>query len=256
MNTLPLPPLRYRTLVGPTEDSFFDNPSGSLVFPDLPAEAYDSVFDWGSGCGRLARQLIQQNPRPRRYTGVDLHRGMVDWCRKNLAPHAPGFTFAHDDVFSLSFNPGGSRTPHAFPAADGSVTLFIAWSVFTHVNEEQTRFYLRELARVLAPRGIAVTTWFLFDKGDFPMMQEFQNALFINDVDPTNAVIFDRSWLRNTLREVGLVSWHIDAPMVRGFQWRILLSPAASGAAEVEYPEDAAPRGIMRPPLMPAGAAD
>ena len=28
------------------------------------------------------------------------------------------------------------------------------------------------------------------------MMQDFQNALYINDVDPTNAVIFDREWLR------------------------------------------------------------
>ena len=28
------------------------------------------------------------------------------------------------------------------------------------------------------------------------MMQDFQNALYINDVDPSNAVIFDREWLR------------------------------------------------------------
>ena len=31
------------------------------------------------------------------------------------------------------------------------------------------------------------------------MMQDFQNALYINDIDPTNAVIFDRDWLRAAL---------------------------------------------------------
>ena len=32
------------------------------------------------------------------------------------------------------------------------------------------------------------------------MMQDFQNALYINDVDPSNAVIFDREWLRREAR--------------------------------------------------------
>ena len=50
-----------------------------------------------------------------------------------------------------------------------------------------------------SPDGVAVTTWFLFDKANFPMMQEFQNALYISDFDPTNAVIFDRTWLSGAL---------------------------------------------------------
>ena len=45
---------------------------------------------------------------------------------------------------------------------------------------------------MLRDGGIAVTTFFLFDKAGFPMMQEFQNAPYINLDDPTNAVIFDR----------------------------------------------------------------
>jgi hypothetical protein len=28
------------------------------------------------------------------------------------------------------------------------------------------------------------------------MMQTFQNALFINEIDPTNGVIYDRDWVR------------------------------------------------------------
>lgn len=253
MTQLPLPPVELRMLVGPTEDAFFDNPSGAPVF-GLPAAAYDTVLDWGCGCGRLARQLIQQTPRPRRYLGLDLHRGMVEWCRQNLAPQAPGFEFVHHDVVNLGLNPGGTATMLPFPIEDHVVSLFIAWSVFTHVTEAAALYYLGEVARVLAPNGTAMTTWFLFDKTEFPMMQDFQNALFINDVDPTNAVIFDKAWLRENARRHGLALAHIAPPTVRGFQWKISLAPLGSVAQEAAFPEDTAAAGVARPPLMPPNA--
>jgi len=74
----PLPPGDLRQLVGPSEDRYYDNPTGRPVFPGLPPSAYDFVFDWGCGCGRIARQLLQQDPQPGRYVGVDLHRGMIE----------------------------------------------------------------------------------------------------------------------------------------------------------------------------------
>ncbi len=183
-----MPPRELRKLVGPTEPEPFDNPTGALVFPDVPEQAYAFVFDFGCGCGRLARQLIQQQPAPQRYIGVDPQRSSVEWCRANLTPHAPHFTFAHHDVFHEFVNPEGKLDPLPLPAPGGQITLFIAWSVFTHLLDAEASFYLRELARVLSPNGVAVTTWFLFDKRDFPMMQAFQNTLYISDFDPTNAV--------------------------------------------------------------------
>lgn len=250
----PLPPLELRQLVGPLEDTVYDNPSGAPVFSEVPLEAYDFVFDWGCGCGRIARQLIQQRPRPRKYIGVDLHRGMVQWCRQNLTPFADGFEFHHQDVHNLGLNPAGVAKVMPFPAPDEAVTLFLAWSVFTHVNEEAASFYLRELGRILHPGGVAITTWFLFDKVDFPMMQEFQNALFINDVDPTNAVIFDKGWLRASAENAGLVLWRIEPPASRGYQWRVIVRKSARGVQSQEFPQDAAAPGIHRPPLMPLEA--
>jgi SAM-dependent methyltransferase len=254
MADVPLPPVELRRLVGPLEDHFFTNPTGAPVF-GLEPGAYDQVLDWGCGCGRLARQLIQQHPRPKAYLGLDLHRGMVQWCQHHLAPHAPGFEFRHHDVYNAGLNPSGSTAPLPFPIADGTVSLVIAWSVFTHVLEAAAGFYLREVARVLRPGGVAVTTWFLFDKAYFPMMQEFQNALYINDVDPTNAVIFDRRWLRETARAAGLVITQARPPEVRGYQWLLHLQPLAAGLPEAELPADVAAMGVVRPPLMPEGAA-
>src|SRR5262245_31456826 len=89
----PMPPRELRRIVGPTEPEAFDNPRGEPLFAPagLPPDAYDVVFDFGCGCGRLARQLLQQKPRPRRYVGVDAHRGMVEWCQQNLSPVDPAF---------------------------------------------------------------------------------------------------------------------------------------------------------------------
>ena len=182
---LPMPPLELRRLVGPTREDWYDNPKGQLVFPKLPASAYESVFDFGCGCGRVARMLIQQEPRPARYVGIDLHRELIKWCNKNLAPHAPGFEFHHHDVFNFHFNPDAKARELPFPIEDGSFTLVNATSVFTHLTQEQTPHYLRETARVLRPNGVLHSTWFLFEGTDFPMLSPENGAIYVSYVDPS-----------------------------------------------------------------------
>lgn len=248
--SLPFPPLEMRQLVGPIDTRLFDNPTGNYVYSDIPPENYENIFDFGCGCGRIARQLIQQHNPPTQYTGIDIHKGMIGWCQKNLAPAAPQFKFLHHNVFNLGLNPGEDKPlTSSFPAGDREVSLIIAWSVFTHLLETQVEFYLKEASRILRPDGILLSTWFLFDKKYFPMMQEFQNALFINSIDPTNATIFDFNWLRLTTRQTGLKIVKITPPRLRGFQWTLHLVPANSPLMEAEFPEDTAPFGIARPPV-------
>jgi SAM-dependent methyltransferase len=232
-----------RDLVGGLELAYWDNPSREPIYPYLPTSAYQDVFDFGCGCGRVARQLIQQRRRPRRYLGVDLHRGMIAWCEQNLTPHAPAFRFEHHDVYNAGLNPAGAARMLPLPADAQAFSLFNAWSVFTHLNQEKTEHYLGEAARLLRSDGYLHATWFLFDKSEFPMMQAFQNALFINETDPSNAVIFDRRWLRETA-----------AAKIRGFHWLIVMRPQAAGCPEIELPSDDAPTGFSPPPLMPLGA--
>ncbi len=246
-----------RALVGPTDPEAFDNPTGKPVFEGLSDGQNASVLDFGCGCGRVARQLIQQRPRPQRYLGLDLHAGMVQWCSDNLAPHAPGFEFRHHDVFYAGFNPTGSQELHApIPAGDGEFTLEVAISVFTHLTEVQTVAYLAELARVMAPDGVLISTWFLFDKREFPMMQENQNTLFINEHDVRNAVIYDRDWLRRAAAEAGLAIVQATPPSVRGYHWHLRMARADSGVDEVELPDDFALPGRQPPPPLPADASE
>jgi SAM-dependent methyltransferase len=248
---LPIPPLELRRQVGATDPLLYDNPGGELMFPEVdrsPEDLYEFVLDFGCGCGRLGRKLIQQRPQPARYLGLDLQAPLVNWCQIHLSPCAERFEFHHHDVHSAFLNPDASAKTLPFPVKTETVSLFIAWSVFTHLLEEGASFYLEELARVLKPGGVAITTWFLFDKTDFPMMQTFQNALFINSSDPTNAVIFDRAWLLGELTRSGLVATRIVPPAIRGFQWMLYLEKQDGHKSAAGFPEDIAPRGIARPP--------
>ena len=249
--SLPLPPVEMRQLVGPTDEEAFDNPDGALVFPGLDTEA---VLDFGCGCGRLARQLLQQPTPPARYLGIDLHRGMIEWCGAHLAPAAPGFRFEHHDVYSAGLNPGEKPSTLPFPVADEDVSLVIACSVFTHLVEDQAVHYLRECRRVLRPGGSLWATFFLFEKAVFPMMQAFQNTLYINVTDPTNATIFDRQWLLGLLDQTGLKLVDVEPPSTRGFHWFLTVARSDDERAAVELPPDEAPVGIVRPPLMPEAA--
>jgi SAM-dependent methyltransferase len=244
---IPLPPLEMRRLVGPFDPESYDNPTAGLVYSWLPEESYETVFDFGCGCGRVARQLILQRPRPASYVGVDLHAGLIRWCNDNLHPVAPNFHFYHHDVFNVSHNPGREKPLTApFPVPDSRFTLVNALSVFTHLTEEQARYYLRECARVLHPRGTLQASWFLFDKQDHPMMDEDSNALYVSYVDPSAAVVFDRKWVRDTARAVGLTIYHVIPPGIRGYQWLVLMT-RRTDLPEVELPPDTARRGVVNP---------
>jgi SAM-dependent methyltransferase len=247
-DVLPLPPLELRELVGTTDPEMFDQPGGQPVFPEATPEQYASVLDFGCGCGRVARRLaLAAAPMPERYVGLDLHRGMIQWDDENLAPWLPQFSFHHHDVYNHSFNPRGNPSGVApFPTEGSSVTLIVAWSVFTHLVQNQAEQYLNEVARVLAPGGVMISTWFLFEKAYFPMMQEFQHALYINPIDPTNAVIFDREWLLTALDQRGLRIRAATLPGLRGYQWKLEIEP---GRGSVPLGPDEAPFGRLPPPL-------
>ena len=252
---IPMPPLEMRELIGNVETRNYENPTGAPIHRGLPAEQWRHYLDFGCGCGRSARRLIQQTPRPERYIGVDLHKGMVQWCQENLAPHAPGFEFVHHDVFNPGLNPDRGRPwAEPLPVEDGWATMIEAWSVFTHLIESQAEFYLDEVARVLAPDGLLIATWFLFDKATFPFMQDNQNALYINDQDPTNAVVFDTDWLHLALGRRGLAMTRAESPTVRGYHWRVHIRPLSAGVEPVSLPPDYAPIARRPPPQLREGA--
>jgi SAM-dependent methyltransferase len=222
---IPMPPLELRTWVGPTDPEDFDNPQGTPIYAGFgaPLTAYETVFDFGCGCGRLARRLLQQTPRPRRYVGIDVHRGLIEWCRNNLSAIDPNFQFLHHDVYSPNYAPGNSvRLALPFPVNNATFSLVIASSVFTHLTRSQAEYYLSETARILTPEGIAVTSWFFFDRASFPFLPEVY-CLYTSEADFGQAVLFDREWFLATVRNLGLGVRMTRPPLVAGHQWDVLL---------------------------------
>ena len=249
--TIPYPPLHLRKSVGPIQESYYDNPGGGLVFEqEVPAENYRSVFDFGCGCGRVARKLIMQSEVPiRSYLGVDLFDESVQWAQQNLTPANPAFQFRHHDVFNAQFNPLSKQEFATLEGANSQFSLVTAESVFTHIIERYLENYLSECRRILSCDGILRASWFLFDKVGFPMMQESQNCLYINVDDLTNATIYDYNFVRSMYRKNGMTIFAIIPPPVRGFQWFLFAKPTASGVIEAIFPDDIAPLGICRPPV-------
>lgn len=248
LDNLPIPPLEMRELVGTTAVGAYDNPRRELLFHYLDPALSEAIFDFGCGCGRMARQLMLQRPIPKLYVGVDLHAGMIRWCQRNLQPAAPQFSFFHHDVYNPRFNPNPRRpSVAAFPVADSQFSLVNAISVFTHLTQEQAVHYLRECARILTPTGIVHASWFFFDKKDYPMLQPDTNALYVSYVDPSAAVIFDREWVRATARQFGLRICSIVPPEVHGHQWLVMMTKRED-VEEPEFPADtAAPRAWPAP---------
>ena len=251
MNQIPYPPLRLRKSVGPIEDSYYENPGGRLVFEkEVPAANYRSIFDFGCGCGRVARQLLLQSEAPVGfYRGVDLFAESVQWAHQNLSPVNPSFQFRHHDVFNAQFNPSSK---HEFAALEGEkaqFSLVTAHSVFTHIIERNLENYLSECKRIMSDDGVFRASWFLYDKASYPMMQESQNCLYINVDDPTNATIYDYNYVSSMYRKHGMTIFAIIPPLTRGFQWFIFAKPVSAGVEEAVFPDDIAPLGICRPPL-------
>ena len=201
------------------------------------------MFDFGCGCGREARQLMQQQVSPKEYRGVDLHLGMIRWCQSNLTTRAPQFTFEHHDVFNLGFNPGEKSLTLPLPGADSHFTLVNVDSVFTDLIQSQTEHYLREARRIMRDDGVFRSTWFFFDRTDFPMLQDSQAAIYTTEPDLTGAVIYDRDRAVERTRGLGLIVTHVIPPHIRGFQWNVLMRPTNPGIVETPFPEDTAAEG-------------
>jgi SAM-dependent methyltransferase len=232
--TIPIPPLELRQWVGPRAESDYDNPNGTPVLESfgIAHQAYRAVFDFGCGCGRQARQLLQQTPRPSRYVGIDVRGELIEWCRDHLAPIDPAFRFLHHDVYAPAYAPGNSlRLALPFPVESGAFPLVLANSVFTHLSRGQTEYYLTEVARILTPDGVAFTSWLFFDRASFSFLPGVY-SLYASEIDFGLAVLFDREWFLATVRRLGLGVRRTIRPQIAGYQWVVLLVKRTPGMAD------------------------
>ena len=228
--SLPFPPLALRRLVSPVVDEkSYDNPTGDYVLgplavgPLAPGQAYERILDFGCGPGGNARRFLLQRNRPQSYVGVDANREMIRWCRENLG--LDGFRFVDHDVWNPSYGIDNSRNRYLPLAPLGSdFTLIHANSAFIHLLQDQTEFYLREMASMLSPNGIIHARWFFFNKKWFPSMDDAQGTIFVNEHDTAQAVYYDWYYFRSLTASVNLRIVHVEWTKIPGSHNTVILA--------------------------------
>ena len=108
---------------------------------------FDTVCDWGVGCGRLLRYFPDpttgQRRTYRKLIGLDIDKYNIDWCLEHMA-------FAD---FALL-----DRNEPVLPIETSSVDLLYAISVMTHLSEYNQQMWLAEIRRVVKPGGCVILT--------------------------------------------------------------------------------------------------
>jgi SAM-dependent methyltransferase len=160
------------------------------------------VLDIGCGQGRLAIGALRVLGRVD-YTGLDVDRRSVEWCRRHLQQENPSYRFEHIDVQNDRYNPTGVPLDERFRLAipDSEADIVYLYSVFSHMTEPDMRVYLAEVRRVLAPGGRVFFTTFV---------EEGVPEVSINPPDtrlacrgPLHVVRYDRGHLLSVLAESG-----------------------------------------------------
>jgi 2-polyprenyl-3-methyl-5-hydroxy-6-metoxy-1,4-benzoquinol methylase len=108
-----------------------------------------TVLDWGCGCGRLTRHLLENADDPANVHGIDIDPDNIKWCKHNLAEGS----FDHVELY-----PPTELESQRFD-------LIIANSVLSHLKLDAMHSWLEEVARLLKPNGLALLSY----HGDFSL---------------------------------------------------------------------------------------
>lgn len=158
------------------------------------------VLDWGCGAGRLAVGIKHLMGTVADYHGVDVQPELLTWARDHLSDEHFRFTLV--DARNARYNPDG-ETSYDIPAEDGSVDVFHAYSVFSHMLTDDVAGYSADIARLLAPQGRAWLTAFVEE--DVPdCVENPPDYLKLEWSGALHCVRYDRRFLETTLWDAGL----------------------------------------------------
>ncbi len=100
------------------------------------------ILDYGCGWGRILRQMLYFSD-PDHLFGVDPWHKSIEQCE---ASRVPG------NIFKVDYR------PVALPLEISNIDFSCAFSIFTHIGEENVREVLRCVRAVTAPKGLFVAT--------------------------------------------------------------------------------------------------
>ena len=161
-----------------------------------------AILDVGCGQGRLPIGLIRVFGEAA-YTGIDVDKTSVNWCRKFIERKHPSFKFKHLNLYNERYNTGGQKidTTFQFDVKPASAEIAYLFSVFSHTTEEDMRVYLKDFRRVLTPNGNLFFTTFVED--DVPDFSINPVNYRLKCSGPLHIVRYNKQYLFSILAECG-----------------------------------------------------
>lgn len=164
----PIPPLELVTLVigAPDPEGFLssgklgvENLDSLLCKNGLDLSSFESILDFGCGCGRMIRHITTTG----RLYGCDYNQEAITWAKDHL-PIA-------------QFCVNGLQPPTNY--LSDTFDLIYAFSVLTHMPEELGKLWMIEFRRLLRPRGFLILS--LHGEGYLSDMTDEEQQRFRSD---------------------------------------------------------------------------
>jgi SAM-dependent methyltransferase len=185
-----LPPMRLRTRVNGLRDLYSFLVTGRACADDIesavrsvgrPLASFQSVLDFGCGCGRTISWLQSRAPNTS-FTGCDVDAEAIAWCRT----HLPEARFAVNAPEPPLDN------------EDAAFDLIYVISLFTHFDENAQEAWLDELFRVAKSGGLVLATvhgesvWADYEQELVEPLKTHGFAYFVSD--PSGSPSFQTSY--------------------------------------------------------------
>ncbi|HET9162485.1 MAG TPA: class I SAM-dependent methyltransferase [Solirubrobacterales bacterium] len=192
------------------------------------------LLDIGCGVGRLAIGLKRRYGTLSNYTGIDVDRARIRWCQKHIDADA----FVHLDLANARYNPSGAAINEhfRFDLPGQSVDVIYLFSVFSHMETDDVRAYLREFRRLLSPEGRGFLTAFL-ESGVPEMVVNPADYTPVGDWSgPLHCVRYDRAFFEMLVADAGLTIETFHHRSDRDGQSCVILRPDHASATDFQPP--------------------
>lgn len=151
----------------------------NLLVNHLELKKSDNVLDIGCGLGRTAIPLTTYLNKTSKYEGFDVVKKGITWCNSKIKKDFPNFNFKyiplHNDLYNTSSQ---TASQYKFPYDSNSFEVVFLFSVFTHMKISEIDNYLKEIHRVLKPKGKCLATFFLYNDDNEAIVSSIKEFSF------------------------------------------------------------------------------
>lgn len=204
---LPAPDMR---LCGPKfkENSFYlqsTKTEAHRLITQFGCDKNSRILDIGCGQGRLPIGILKVIGELT-YTGLDVDKPAIAWCKRYIENRHPSFKFHHLDIYNERYHKKGMplSAEFKFGLADRSVDIVYLFSVFSHMLEKDMRIYLADFIRVLDKDGKVFFTAFV-EEGVSPISINPNNYIFERYSGALHVVRYEKDYLFSILNKIGFV---------------------------------------------------